>query len=131
MPLPPNPNPIPNPTPSPNPNPNPTPCPPDITSTSNTKIDPQITENPSTSPIILGNRLSTSILSNGSATYNKVDVPGTNEVDVPGTFAFATPYVIPDMGESLQCVRFTPTDTTIYNSVTFQIKVTTIPNGST
>ena len=68
------------------------------------KQTPTINSWPTASAITYGQALSASTLSGGSAS-------------VPGTFAWITPSTTPAVGAPAQGVRFTPTDTTNYNTV--------------
>ena len=75
------------------------------------KATPNISEWPAASNIELGQALSTSILSGGSAS-------------VEGSFAFVNANIIPDLeGTYMADVVFTPTDELNYNSVTEQVEV--------
>jgi len=82
------------------------------TQSSTTPATPTITTWPNASDIILGEALSESTLSGGSAS-------------VPGSFAFAAPSTIPaDAGSYSASVIFTPTDTAAYTTVTGAVTVT-------
>ena len=74
------------------------------------KATPTVTATPSAAGITYGAALSTATLSGGSAS-------------VAGAFAFATPTAVPNAGTYSAVVRFTPTDTTNYNTVDFNINV--------
>ena len=75
------------------------------------KILPVITTPPVASTLAPGQPLSAATLTGGAAS-------------VPGTFAFAAPSTVPPAGASQQTVRFTPTDASNYDIVTFTIPVT-------
>ncbi|MGD9782011.1 MAG: discoidin domain-containing protein, partial [Kiritimatiellia bacterium] len=75
------------------------------------KATPTITTNPTASAIVYGDTLADSDLTGGAAS-------------VGGTFAFTTPATAPDAGTADQSVTFTPTDTTNYNAVVFNVGVT-------
>ena len=65
---------------------------------------------PTASPLVYGKTLSNSTLSGGNAS-------------VPGTFAFASPLLMPPVGNSTQTVVFTPTDTGNYTAATANISI--------
>ena len=74
-------------------------------------LTPSITSWPTASGITLGQALSSSTLTGGSAS-------------VPGTFAFTNPATVPgSAGNYSASVTFTPTDSTDYNSVTGTVTV--------
>ncbi|MCX6404201.1 MAG: IPT/TIG domain-containing protein [Actinobacteria bacterium] len=77
------------------------------------KVTPSVTATPTPtkSPIRVGNSLSQIGLTGGAAT-------------VAGTFAYATPAATPAQGTPSVAVVFTPTDSTNYNSVNFNITIT-------
>ena len=80
------------------------------------KTTPTITTAPIASPILTGQNLTSSTLSGGVAS-------------VAGTFAFTDRFTIPLAGLSLQGWTFTPSNTTLYNTVTGTVIVTA--NGKT
>lgn len=69
------------------------------------KATPNVTQWPAPTSIEVGQAVSSSVLSGGSAT-------------AAGSFAFGNPAVVPPMGTNATSVVFTPTDTSNYNSVT-------------
>ena len=75
---------------------------------------------PTASTITNGNPLSASILTGGVVT----NAFSTNVV--AGTFAFTAPSATPGVGTANQSVTFTPTDTTRYNSITLNVRVTVV-----
>jgi alpha-tubulin suppressor-like RCC1 family protein len=75
------------------------------------KATPTITVAPTATPIVYGQTLAFSTLSEGSAS-------------VPGTFAFTTPSTAPSVGMATQSVTFTPSDTANYNTATTSVSVT-------
>ncbi len=75
------------------------------------KADPTVNTWPSASDITYGQTLASSTLSGGDATP-------------AGTFAWITPSTSPATGTSSQDVRFTPTDSTNYNTVDGTVNVT-------
>jgi endonuclease I len=77
---------------------------------------PLVATPPTVSALAPGQPLSAATLTGGAAS-------------VPGAFAWASPATVPPPGVSSQTVRFTPTDTVNYDTVTFSILVTT-PYGS-
>jgi hypothetical protein len=77
------------------------------------KTTPTLTTAPTASSIIYGQALSNSILSGGVAS-------------VPGTFAFTTPTLTPGLGTANQSVTFTPSNTNLYNTFTFNVSVTVL-----
>jgi uncharacterized repeat protein (TIGR02543 family) len=75
------------------------------------KATPTVTEWPTASPIVLGQALSASTLSNGTAS-------------VAGTFAFTTPDTEPEEGGTYAAsVIFTPTETASYTTVSGSVTV--------
>jgi hypothetical protein len=78
------------------------------------KATPSITAAPTASAITVGQALSSSTLTGGSAS-------------VPGSFAWTTPGTLPPEGTSSYSVTFTPTDTANYNTVTTTVSVTVNP----
>ena len=74
------------------------------------KATPSVTATPSAAGITYGAALSTATLSGGSAS-------------VAGTFAYVSAATTPSAGTYSASVRFTPTDTTNYNTVDFSINV--------
>ena len=76
------------------------------------KILPVITTPPVASTLAPGQPLSAATLTGGAAS-------------VPGSFAFASPSTIPPSGVSQQSVIFAPSNSDIYDTVTFTIPVTT------
>ena len=77
---------------------------------------PTVTAWPTAANITVGQALSSSALSGGSATFGGSPVPGV--------FAFATPSTTPALGQYSAMVTFTPTDTSTYSAVTSTISVT-------
>ncbi|NBT90326.1 MAG: hypothetical protein EBT50_05765 [Verrucomicrobia bacterium] len=86
------------------------------------KATPTITTNPTASPIFLGQALSSSTLSGGSAT-------GVGGVPLTGSFAFTLPSSVPSRGTPSVSVTFTPTDTN-YFTTTANIQVTVLSLGT-
>lgn len=84
---------------------------------------PTIATPPAASAITVGQLLSASTLTGGSATatYNG------STVTVPGTFAWASPGTAPTVGTDSESVIFTPTDGVDYSTVTFSINVVVNP----
>ncbi|MBS4013800.1 MAG: InlB B-repeat-containing protein [Bacteroidetes bacterium] len=80
------------------------------------KGTPTVSPWPTATAITYGAQLSTATLSGGAATYDAVAVPGT--------FAYINPTVVPNAGTYVAAVRFTPTNTTLYNTVDGTINVT-------
>jgi len=80
--------------------------------TGSVKTTPVISVNPAATAITYGQKLSSSTLSGGSAG------------SVAGTFAWKVPSTSLPAGTSDQIVTFTPTDTTLYNVVDFNVAVT-------
>ena len=78
-----------------------------------TKAVPVISVNPSASDIVLGTRLSTSLLSGGTSS-------------TPGTYQWTNPDTLIMAAGSYE-VTFTPTDTTNYTTVSFNISVAAQP----
>ncbi|MBU6347697.1 MAG: IPT/TIG domain-containing protein, partial [Actinomycetales bacterium] len=74
------------------------------------KATPSVTATPTAADITYGAALSTATLSGGSAS-------------VAGSFAYVSPTAVPNAGTYSAAVRFTPTDTTNYNTVDFNINV--------
>jgi len=89
-------------------------------STTPVKATPSIIASPAptSSPIRVGSTLSQIGLTGGGAS-------------VAGTFAYATPTAIPTQGTSSVGVVFTPTDSANYNSVTFEIPISVVPQEPT
>ena len=75
------------------------------------KAVPSVITPPVASVLAPGQPLSAANLSGGAAS-------------VPGNFAFASPATVPPSGVSQQNVIFTPSNTTLYDTVTFAISVT-------
>lgn len=84
-----------------------------VTATTSGKSIPDITANPTGSAIIYGQALSASELSGGTAS-------------VPGSFAWTNPAdaATPNAGTAQRSVTFTPTDTSNYEKVSFNIEIT-------
>jgi len=80
--------------------------------TGSVKTTPAISVNPAATAITYGQTLASSTLIGGSAG------------GVPGTFAWKVPSTSLPAGTSDQIVTFTPTDTTLYNVVDFNVAVT-------
>ncbi len=74
------------------------------------KATPTVTAWPTASAINYGQTLASSILTGGAAS-------------VPGTFAFTVPNGIPDAGTTPVPVKFTPTDTADYTTVSDMVNV--------
>ena len=74
------------------------------------KATPTVTVWPTASALAVGQALSASVLTGGTAS-------------VAGTFAWTTPATIPVAGADAENVTFTPTDTTDYNTVTGTVTV--------
>ena len=74
------------------------------------KGTPIITSPPTVAPLAPGQPLSSATLTGGAAS-------------VPGTFTFGSPSTVPPSGVSQQSVIFTPSDASIYDTVTFTIPV--------
>jgi polygalacturonase len=74
------------------------------------KATPVVTAAPTAGAITLGQALSSSTLSGGTAS-------------VVGTFAFTSPATVPAVGTSQQSVTFTPTDTVDYYTTTVMVSV--------
>ena len=70
---------------------------------------------PTASAITYGQPLSDSMLTDGSATFNNTNVPGT--------FSFTTSSMVPAAGTQSESVTFTPTSTTEYAPVTGMVSV--------
>jgi len=75
------------------------------------KATPVISNVPTARPIVVGQALSNSVLSNGVAS-------------VPGTWAWTSPTNRPGSGTSLQPVNFTPTASNNFNTVTTNVSLT-------
>ena len=82
------------------------------------KTTPTLTVAPSASAITVGQALSDSTLTGGSAS-------------VAGTFAWTTPSTVPGVGTPSYEVTFTPTDTVNYNTFTTTVSVTVNKIAST
>ena len=80
-------------------------------STTATKATPSVTAWPTASAITYGQPLSSSTLTDGTAS-------------VTGSFAFTTPAYVPPAGPYSAAVTFTPTDAVNYNTVTGSVDVT-------
>jgi alpha-galactosidase len=78
------------------------------------KATPTITTIPTASAITVGEPLSRSTLTGGSAS-------------TPGTFSFTTPSTAPSAGISNQSVTFTPADSTNYNTTTTTVSIAVNP----
>jgi hypothetical protein len=74
------------------------------------KTNPTIVVAPTASPLVYGQTLGASTLSNGVAS-------------VGGTFSFLSPTTAPNAGQSVQVVVFNPTDTDLYNSIEIEVQV--------
>ncbi len=74
------------------------------------KATPTVTVWPTASTLAVGQALSASVLTGGTAS-------------VAGTFAWTTPATVPVAGADSESVTFTPTDTTDYNTVTGTVTV--------
>ena len=77
-----------------------------------------ITAVPTASAITVGQALSVSVLSGGTAS-------------VAGAFAWTTPSTVPAVGTASYEVTFTPTDTANYNTAATTVSLTVNPAGST
>ena len=75
------------------------------------QASPTINTSPTASPIVLGQTLASSTLSDGAAS-------------VKGSFAWENPHTTPDIGTSEQNYVFTPSDTANYASTTGTVNVT-------
>jgi hypothetical protein len=82
------------------------------------KTTPTLTVAPSASAITVGQALSVSTLTGGSAS-------------VAGAFAWTIPATVPPVGTASYEVTFTPTDTVNYNTFTTTVSVTVNPAGTT
>ena len=82
------------------------------------KTTPTLTVAPSASAITVGQALSASTLTGGSAS-------------VAGAFAWTTPSTVPAVGTASYGVTFTPTDTVNYNTFPTTVSLTVNPAGST
>ena len=80
------------------------------------KITPTVTAWPTAGTIVYGQTLASSVLTGGAASAG-----GTA---VPGTFAWTNPTTAPLAGADPESVTFTPTDTTVYNTVAGTVTVT-------
>jgi hypothetical protein len=74
---------------------------------------PTLVTAPTASAITVGQALSASTLSGGSAS-------------VPGSFAFTTPTATPGVGTANQSVTFTPTNNIDYSTINFNVSVTVV-----
>jgi hypothetical protein len=79
-----------------------------------TKATPVIFTAPTATAITVGQMLSSSVLSGGSAS-------------VAGIFSFSAPATVPGAGVTLQPVTFTPTDSAKYTAATTSVSVTANP----
>ena len=82
------------------------------------KATPTIGTSPTASAISVGQALSASTLTGGTATNPN------GGASVPGTFAWTTPTTVPPAGTASYSVTFTPTDTTDYNTATITVSLT-------
>jgi autotransporter-associated beta strand protein len=82
------------------------------------KIIPTVTTHPIAPAITYGDSLSNSTLSDG-------------QCNVPGTFAFTSPSIKPNAGNSYQSITFIPLDTYNYNTLIFDISVSVTPKKVT
>jgi len=89
-----------------------------LTVVASVKTTPTLTVAPSASAITVGQALSASTLTGGSAS-------------VAGAFAWTTPSTVPAVGTASYGVTFTPTDTVSYNTFTTTVSLTVNPAGST
>lgn len=89
-----------------------------VTVQSPSKQTPTINSWPTASAITYGQALSASTLTGGSAS-------------VPGTFDWSSATTTPAVGAPAQGVRFTPTDTTTYNTVDGTVPITVNPKPLT
>ena len=80
------------------------------------KGTPTIDTWPTAAAITYGAQLSTATLSGGAASFGGSPVTGT--------FAYINPTLVPNAGTYVASVRFTPTNTTLYNTVDGTINVT-------
>jgi len=80
------------------------------------KASPTIVVPPVASALTVGQALSASTLSGGSAS-------------VAGTFIFTTPAITPNLGQSTALVTFVPNDTVGFNQVFLQVSVVVNPVG--
>ncbi|HIJ88655.1 MAG TPA: DNRLRE domain-containing protein [Desulfuromonadales bacterium] len=78
------------------------------------KGTPTIATVPTASAITHGQSLASSVLTGGAAS-------------VAGTFAFTSPATVPAVGTANQSVTFTPSDTTLYSTVSGTVSVTVTP----
>jgi hypothetical protein len=75
------------------------------------KSNPTITTLPTVSPInIYGPNLNSLTLNGGVAS-------------VPGTFVWTSPNIVPNFGTTSQSVTFIPTDSNLFNQITFNINI--------
>jgi hypothetical protein len=89
-----------------------------LTVVASVKTTPTLTVAPSASAITLGQALSDSTLTGGSAS-------------VAGAFAWTTPSTVPAVGTASYEVTFSPSDTVNYNTFTTTVSLTVNPAGST
>ncbi len=82
-----------------------------VTVTVNNKTAPTVTVWPTASGIIYGQTLASSLLQGGTAS-------------VAGTFAWTNPTTVPGAGAPSESVTFTPSDTTVNNTVAGSVTVT-------
>ena len=80
------------------------------------KATPTVTVLPTAAALSVGQALSASVLTGGTAS--------AGATTVPGTFAWTAPGTIPVAGADPESVTFTPTDTTDYNTATANVTVT-------
>ena len=78
---------------------------------------PGLSNAPAASMIYLSQALSNSVLTGGVCTNAAGAI-------VPGKYAFTTPGTTPALGTASQSVTFTPTDSTNYSSISFNVSVT-------
>jgi hypothetical protein len=83
------------------------------------KATPTMSTLPTASAITVGQMLSASTLTGGTAS-----VSGTS---VPGTFAWTTPTTVPAVGTDSEGITFTPTDAADYTSVTTDVQLVVNP----
>jgi hypothetical protein len=82
------------------------------------KATPAIGTPPAAGAISVGQALSASVLTGGTATNPN------GGASVLGTFTWTTPTTVPPAGTNSYSVTFTPTDTTDYNTATLTVSVT-------
>ena len=82
------------------------------------KATPTIAPSPTAGTIAVGQALSASVLTGGTATNPN------GGASVLGAFAWTTPGTVPPAGTASYSVTFTPTDTTDYNTATTTVSVT-------